>query len=107
MGIEAAHGKFVIIGDSDDGYDFGSLDDFIEKLEAGYDLVVGDRFEGGIKDGAMPPLHRYFANPLLTAIGRIVYGVPSTISAAVCADFAERQYCNWGFTLPAWNSPSR
>ena len=75
-GIKAAHGKFVIMGDSDDSYDFGSLDAFVEKLQAGYDLVVGNRFEGGIKDGAMPPLHRYFGNPLLTAIGRFLYKSP-------------------------------
>jgi glycosyltransferase involved in cell wall biosynthesis len=76
MGIKAAHGKFVIMGDSDDSYDFGSLEAFIEKLQAGYDLVLGNRFEGGIKYGAMPPLHRYFGNPLLTAIGRLLFRSP-------------------------------
>ena len=75
-GIKAAHGKFVIMGDSDDSYDFGSLEGFVEKLQAGYDLVLGNRFEGGIKDGAMPPLHRYFGNPLLTAMGRLLYKSP-------------------------------
>ena len=75
-GIKAAHGKFVIMGDSDDSYDFGSLEAFVEKLQAGYDLVMGNRFEGGIKDGAMPPLHRYFGNPLLTAIGRLLFKSP-------------------------------
>ena len=75
-GIKAAHGKFVIMGNSDDSYDFGSLEGFVEKLQAGYDLVLGNRFEGGIKDGAMPPLHRYFGNPLLTAIGRLLYKSP-------------------------------
>ena len=75
-GIKAAHGKFVIMGDSDDSYDFGSIDVFVEKLQAGYDLVLGNRFEGGIKAGAMPPLHRYFGNPLLTAIGRFLFKSP-------------------------------
>jgi len=75
-GIKAAHGKFVIMGDSDDSYDFGSLDAFVEKLQAGYDLVLGNRFAGGIKVGAMPPLHRYFGNPLLTAIGRLLFRSP-------------------------------
>ena len=107
MGIKAAHGEFVIIGDSDDSYDFGSLEAFVEKLQAGYDLVLGNRVEGGIKDGAMPPLHRYFGNPLLTAIGGFYSRAPSTTSTAVYADFAERRYCNWGFLLRAWNSPSR
>ncbi len=75
-GIKAARGKFVIMGDSDDSYDFMSLDGFLEQLEAGYDLVVGNRFAGGIKEGAMPPLHRYFGNPLLTAIGRLLFKSP-------------------------------
>ncbi len=75
-GIKAARGKFVIMGDSDDSYDFMSLDGFLEQLEAGYDLVLGNRFAGGIKKGAMPPLHRYFGNPLLTAIGRVLFKSP-------------------------------
>ena len=75
-GIKAARGKFVIMGDSDDSYDFGRLEDFVEQLEAGYDLVVGNRFSGDIKAGAMPPLHRYFGNPLLTAIGRLLFKSP-------------------------------
>jgi glycosyltransferase involved in cell wall biosynthesis len=75
-GIKAAHGKFVIMGDSDDSYDFGSLEAFVEKLQAGYDLVLGNRFEGGIKVGAMSPLHQYFGNPLLTAIGRLLFKSP-------------------------------
>jgi glycosyltransferase involved in cell wall biosynthesis len=75
-GIEAARGKFVIVSDSDASYDCESLDAFVEELEAGHDLVVGNRFRGGIKNGAMPPLHRYFGNPVLTAIGRALYGSP-------------------------------
>jgi glycosyltransferase involved in cell wall biosynthesis len=75
-GIELARGTFVIMGDSDASYDFASLDHFVEKLNEGYDLVVGNRFKGGIMAGAMPPLHRYFGNPLLTLIGRRLYGTP-------------------------------
>jgi glycosyltransferase involved in cell wall biosynthesis len=75
-GIKAARGKFVIMGDSDDSYDFGSLENFVEKLEGDYDLVLGNRFDGGIKAGAMPYLHRYLGNPLLTAIGRLLYRSP-------------------------------
>ena len=66
----------MIMGDSDDSYDFECLDAFVEQLGAGFDLVVGNRFDGGIKDGAMPVLHRYFGNPLLTAIGRFLYKSP-------------------------------
>ena len=69
-GIEAAQGKYVIMGDSDESYDFSALFPFVEKLRAGYDLIVGNRFRGRIIPGAMPPMHRYFGNPFLTAIGR-------------------------------------
>jgi glycosyltransferase involved in cell wall biosynthesis len=75
-GIKAARGRYVIMGDADDSYDFESLEKFVGKLEAGYDLVCGNRFAGGIKEGAMPPLHRYFGNPLLTSIGRLLYRSP-------------------------------
>jgi glycosyltransferase involved in cell wall biosynthesis len=75
-GIQAARGEFIIMGDCDDSYDFSALDAFVEKLKAGNDLVVGNRFNGGIKSGAMPPLHRYFGNPLLTAVGRLLYRSP-------------------------------
>ena len=72
-GIRAARGKYVIMGDSDDSYDFSRLDAFVEQLRAGYQLVMGNRFRGEILPGAMPPLHRYLGNPLLTAIGRMFF----------------------------------
>src|SRR6476659_3444236 len=72
--IEAARGKYVIMGDSDDSYDFTNLDAFVEKLRGGADLVMGDRFKGGIKPGAMPFLHRYLGNPVLSFIGRLFFG---------------------------------
>ncbi|HEV7396307.1 MAG TPA: glycosyltransferase family 2 protein, partial [Pyrinomonadaceae bacterium] len=70
-GIAAAKGNYVIMGDADDSYDFATLDPFIEKLREGYDLVMGNRFRGGIQPGAMAPLHRYFGNPILTFVGRL------------------------------------
>ena len=73
-GIRAARGTYVIMGDSDDSYDFGALEAFVEKLRGGDDLVMGNRFLGGIKPGAMPLLHRYFGNPALSAIGRLFFG---------------------------------
>jgi glycosyltransferase involved in cell wall biosynthesis len=79
-GIRAARGRFVIMGDSDDSYDFSDLDAFVEKLRDGYALVMGNRFKGGIKPGAMPPLHRYIGNPLLTTVGRLFFRSP-------CGDF--------------------
>lgn len=75
-GIDAARGQFVIMGDSDDSYDFSALDPFMEKLREGYALVMGNRFRGGIKPGAMPPLHRYLGNPVLSTIGRVFFGGP-------------------------------
>jgi glycosyltransferase involved in cell wall biosynthesis len=72
-GIEAARGEYIIMGDSDESYDFSALSPFVEKLREGYDLVMGNRFRGGIAPGAMPPMHRYFGNPLLTAVGRLFF----------------------------------
>ena len=79
-GIAAARGKYIIMGDADDSYDFSSLGPFIAKLREGYDLVMGNRFLGGIKPGAMPALHRYLGNPVLTTIGRLFFHSP-------CGDF--------------------
>jgi glycosyltransferase involved in cell wall biosynthesis len=75
-GIAAARGRFVIMGDSDDSYDFTALDPFVAKLREGHELVMGNRFRGGIKPGAMPPLHRYLGNPVLSTIGRVFFGSP-------------------------------
>jgi len=79
-GIAAARGTYVIMGDSDDSYDFAALGPFIAKLRAGYALVMGNRFKGGIAKGAMPALHRYLGNPVLSAVGRIFFHTP-------CRDF--------------------
>ena len=76
-GIDAARGRFIIMGDSDDSYDFSDLDGFVAKLREGHQLVMGNRFQGGIKPGAMPPLHRYLGNPVLTSIGRLLFQSPS------------------------------
>jgi hypothetical protein len=75
-GIEAAEGRYVIMGDSDDSYDFSRLDGFVAALRGGADLVMGNRFKGGIAKGAMPPLHRYLGNPVLSTIGRVLYRTP-------------------------------
>ena len=79
-GIAAARGTYVIMGDSDDSYDFAALDAFLARLRAGCDLVMGNRFSGGIAPGAMPALHRYLGNPVLSALGRLFFGSP-------CRDF--------------------
>lgn len=72
-GIAEAKGKYVIIGDSDDSYDFLNLMPFLEKLREGYHLVVGNRFKAGIQKGAMPFLHRYLGNPILSGIGKLFF----------------------------------
>ncbi|UAJ80571.1 glycosyltransferase family 2 protein [Leifsonia sp. ZF2019] len=75
-GIAAARGTYVIMGDADDSYDFANLDPFVERLRAGDELVMGNRFLGGIEPGAMPPLHKYLGNPVLSAVGRIFFRSP-------------------------------
>jgi glycosyltransferase involved in cell wall biosynthesis len=72
-GIRTAQGRYIIMGDSDQSYDFNSLEAFLEKLRAGSDLVMGNRFRGGIKSGAMPFLHRYLGNPVLSFLGRLFF----------------------------------
>jgi hypothetical protein len=72
-GIGAARGRFVIMGDADDSYAFDRLDGFVERLRAGDQLVMGNRFAGGIAPGAMPPLHRFLGNPVLSFIGRVLF----------------------------------
>ena len=72
-GIRAAHGKFVIMADADDTYDFSRLDSFVDSLRARNTLVIGHRFRGGIRPGAMPALHRYLGNPLLSFAGRLFF----------------------------------
>jgi hypothetical protein len=72
-GIAVARGRYIIMGDSDDSYDWSRLEAFVSKLRAGDELVMGNRFAGGIEPGAMPPLHRYLGNPVLSFIGRLFF----------------------------------
>jgi len=75
-GIKAAKGRYVIFGDSDESYDFSALGTFLDQLRTGQDLVVGNRFKGGIEPGAMPLLHRYLGNPVLSYLGRKLFNAP-------------------------------
>jgi len=75
-GIHEAHGLYVIMGDADDSYDFSALDPFLAALREGADLVMGNRFLGGIAPQAMPVLNRYLGNPVLSGIGRLFYRSP-------------------------------
>lgn len=79
-GIEAARGRFVIMADADDSYDLGGLAPFVAALRDGAELVMGNRFRGGIAPGAMPRLHRWLGNPVLTGVGRLLFRAP-------CGDF--------------------
>jgi glycosyltransferase involved in cell wall biosynthesis len=79
-GILAARGEYIVMGDADQSYDFAQVPQFVAKLREGFDLVMGNRFRGGIETGAMPPLHRYLGNPVLTAVGRLFFKSP-------CSDF--------------------
>lgn len=72
-GITAAEGTYIMMGDADDSYDFGNMMPYLIKLREGFDLVMGNRFKGGIKKGAMPFLHRYLGNPVLSFIGRLFF----------------------------------
>lgn len=88
-----ARGRYVIVGDADDSYDFSSLTPFLEKLREGYGLVMGNRFLGGIRSGAMPWKNRYIGNPILSGIGRLFFHCPAQ-------DF----HCGLrGFSLEAFN----
>lgn len=74
-GIAAARGRYVIMGDSDGSYDFSRLEGYVERLRAGADLVIGNRFRGGIAPQAMPFLHRYLGNPVLSLVGRVFFRI--------------------------------
>lgn len=80
-GIAAARGEFIVMADADDSYDFTAIYPFVEKLREGHDLVMGCRLPSGggtIKPGAMPWLHRWIGNPVLSFIGRLFFGCPVT-----------------------------
>jgi glycosyltransferase involved in cell wall biosynthesis len=79
-GILSARGEYVLMADSDDSYEFGHAARFVTQLRTGSDLVMGNRFQGGISEKAMPFLHRYLGNPVLSGIGRLFFGAP-------CGDF--------------------
>jgi glycosyltransferase involved in cell wall biosynthesis len=75
-GIEEARGDIIVMADADESYDWLSMGQFIARIGAGFDLVMGNRFKGGIERGAMPPLHRYLGNPVLSALARIIHRAP-------------------------------
>jgi glycosyltransferase involved in cell wall biosynthesis len=106
-GIQAASGRFVIMGDGDDSYDFSQLDGFVDKLRQGADLVMGNRFKGGIAPGAMPPLHRYLGNPILSWLGRTFFRVNVGDFHCGLRGFSRDAMLRLGLVSPAWSSPPR
>jgi glycosyltransferase involved in cell wall biosynthesis len=95
-GIAAARGRYVLIGDGDDSYDFGALRPFVEHLRQGCDLVVGNRFRGGIRPGAMPWLHRCVGNPLLTGLLNLLFRTPLRDAHCGLRAFRKEAYQSWG-----------
>lgn len=99
-GIEAARGTYVIMGDADDSYDFLDLDGFLRRLDEGCDLVIGNRFAGGIKRGAMPALHRYLGNPVLSFLGRRLFEAPVHDLYCGLRGFRREAILSLGLTAP-------
>jgi len=101
-GIDAARGRYVIMGDSDDSYDFSQIPLFLEKLHHGFDVVMGNRFQGGIEPGAMPPLHRYLGNPILTSVARLFFGSPCGDNHCGLRGFSREAYTRLGLRATGW-----
>jgi len=99
-GIAAARGRYVIMGDSDNSYDFANLDAFVAALRGGADLVMGNRFRGGIEKGAMPFLHRYLGNPVLSFIGRLLFRVPAGDFHCGLRGFSRARILDLNLTTP-------
>ena len=99
-GIRAARGRYVIMGDADDSYDFSALDGFVAKLREGFALVVGNRFRGGIRPGAMPVLNRYLGNPVLSFIGALLFKTPVADFHCGLRGFDRRAILDLGLVMP-------
>jgi glycosyltransferase involved in cell wall biosynthesis len=99
-GIGAARGRFVIVGDADDSYDFSRLGSFVEGLRSGADLIVGNRFRGGIRAGAMPWLHRFIGNPLLTGFLNLLFRTPIGDAHCGLRAFRKDAYERLALTCP-------
>lgn len=91
-GIPAAHGKYIIMGDADDTYDFTDMERFITPLREGYDLVIGNRFKGEILPGAMPWARRYIGNPILSGMLRWFFGTSISDSHCGMRSFTAEAY---------------
>ena len=99
-GIGAARGRYVIMGDADESYDFSALQAFVHSLRGGAQLVIGNRFRGGIAPGAMPLLHRYLGNPVLSFIGRLFFRVDIGDFHCGLRGFSRESICRLGLVSP-------
>ena len=99
-GIRAASGRYVIMGDADDSYDFGALDGLLAKLREGFLLVMGNRFRGGIRPGAMPFLNRYLGNPVLSFVGALLFKTPIGDFHCGLRGFDRRAILELGLVMP-------
>lgn len=99
-GIAAARGRYVIMGDADDSYDFADLMPFVAALRDGGELVMGNRFQGGIEAGAMPLLHRYLGNPVLSFLGRRFFDAPIGDFHCGLRGFSRDAILRLGLTAP-------
>ncbi|TMQ33766.1 MAG: glycosyltransferase family 2 protein [Planctomycetota bacterium] len=99
-GIAAARGRYVIMGDADDSYDFSRIEPFVSKLREGHDLVMGNRFQGGILPGAMPWSHRYIGNPVLSGILNLFFHTPIGDAHCGLRGFRKDAYARLGLTTP-------
>ena len=96
------------MGDADDSYDFEGLGPFVDELRDGDDLVMGNRFRGGIEPGAMPPLHKYLGNPVLSLVGRLFFNAPvSDFHCGLRALPPRLDPRPRACAPPAWSSPAR
>jgi glycosyltransferase involved in cell wall biosynthesis len=98
--VDAARGTYVIMGDADDSYDFSALDAMLAELRNGNDLVMGNRFKGGIMPGAMPWLHRYLGNPVLSFVGRLFFGGTKLDFHCGLRGFRREAFFRWKLHTP-------
>lgn len=99
-GIAHARGRYIVMGDADDSYDFSRLDPYLAALRGGAELVMGNRFQGGIAPGAMPFLHRYLGNPVLSFVGRLFFRVPIGDFHCGLRGFARNAILKLGLVTP-------
>ncbi|HVZ18279.1 MAG TPA: glycosyltransferase family 2 protein, partial [Terriglobales bacterium] len=99
-GIEAARGEIIVMADADGSYDWGAIGGFVQKIRSGYDVVLGNRFQGGIERGAMPFLNRYVGNPVLSLLARVTHGAPVGDFHCGMRAFTKTAYAKMGLSTP-------